>query len=1064
MLLKTLNSKITLKLIFTVSLTLLLLHSLIAKPNTSDSTKAQDYYDLATEFSDQKEYDSALVYFQKAEQLFERSKDWPNVIKSLHRQRFVLERLGKNQIAISILKKALTQGENHLDKNHYLMGATYHYLGTDLNEIGKYDNVLSYFLKGLEIRKLNFGEKSSQVGSSYLNLGIFYQRKNDFDKALYYYEFSLGISLQAHEINLRRVAFSHDHIGAIHYYKADYRKARTYMERALEFHSKRKGTSNYSNTSLSLNNLGAVAFQEGNYQKAYNYYSQALAEDSKYLPPGNLDFAADYFNLAEVHHKRLEYNEAIKYYDKALQLYLSSYGRIHYDVSEVYGRLGSIFLDQGNIEQALAHYQEALDIAMKVGGKLEITATIYEQFGDIFMQREQFDSAKYYVTRSLNLRREIFGEFHPSIAESHLKLVKLYSIQNQWKQAIDECEKALSAVSENLDSSKKDKTPSLKENVQFLSKGIDALNAYGKTIHGAYQADQGNLGDLQYGFNCIKSAIDLIDQKRIKFSNQESRHEFSERYSHAFDEGIAIASSLAESADDHSYWKEAFQLAERNKAFVLSQSIQEKQLEVNFALEDSLVEKERSLKIDIAYYKETLFERRAQEDGYDTAQVAEFTNRLFDLERKFESLKSLFETQYPNYYKLKYNTKTIGVEELQKTLANDEALIEYFWGSSTLYAFTVSAKSFSVEKIPIDSNLVSSITNFNTLLRTNNHLIGDFSELSNSVFQSILEPSLKSLSTIPKKLIIIPDGLLGRLNFDLLLTKDSESVTSWKDLPYLLKDFNISNAYAATLLFNTDREIEKSEKNLLAFSFGGPDVIDGNNISLQRVRSASVTDLPGSIQEIKSISELVDGDYCYGKFASEGVFKETAPDYQILHLAVHGEVDDEQPSYSKLYFNATDTLEDGLLHAYELYNMSLNAELAVLSACNTGTGKYLAGEGIMSLGRAFSYAGVNSLLLSRWDVPDDTTPEIMSTFYRELKNGKDKSEALREAKLNFLNQASDSRSHPFFWGSFYILGDDTPIDLGRSISFHFWIIGLGLLGVAGYLVRTRKTSLSSSQS
>ena len=175
---------------------------------------------------------------------------------------------------------------------------------------------------------------------------------------------------------------------------------------------------------------------------------------------------------------------------------------------------------------------------------------------------------------------------------------------------------------------------------------------------------------------------------------------------------------------------------------------------------------------------------------------------------------------------------------------------------------------------------------------------------------------------------------------------------------------------------------------------------------------------------------------------------------------MHGFTDEANPANSKLvFYNTQDTVEDGSLHAYELYNLRLNAQLAVLSACKTGTGKVQHGDGIMSLGRAFSFAGVPSLVLTRTDVSDAATPYIMQYFYEGLSKGLPKSKALQQAKVRFLeNDADQITANPSYWASFYILGNDQPIvDTSNTNNLLFLVIGIGAaVGVAMAFKKKRK--------
>ena len=156
----------------------------------------------------------------------------------------------------------------------------------------------------------------------------------------------------------------------------------------------------------------------------------------------------------------------------------------------------------------------------------------------------------------------------------------------------------------------------------------------------------------------------------------------------------------------------------------------------------------------------------------------------------------------------------------------------------------------------------------------------------------------------------------------------------------------------------------------------------------------------------------------------------------ILHLAMHALVDDQDPMRSRLLFsNQIDSIEDGNLYASEIYNLKLNSNLTVLSACNTGFGKIQRGEGIMNLSRAFQYAGSPNIVMSLWQATDGSTNQIMQNFFLNLKQGLSKDRALRQAKLAYLAQADPFQSHPYQWATFIYMGNTDPVNFHSS----YWI-------------------------
>jgi CHAT domain-containing protein len=175
------------------------------------------------------------------------------------------------------------------------------------------------------------------------------------------------------------------------------------------------------------------------------------------------------------------------------------------------------------------------------------------------------------------------------------------------------------------------------------------------------------------------------------------------------------------------------------------------------------------------------------------------------------------------------------------------------------------------------------------------------------------------------------------------------------------------------------------------------------------------------------VTQLLGGSALYGSEASLDAFRRLAPEYRVLHLSTHGKADDRAGDYAFLALGVPgDTSTFDKLYARDLYGIGLNADLVVLSACETATGKLRRGEGIVSLARAFSFAGAKSLVTSLWKVNDSATKNLLVDFYRHLHKGQSKDAALRQAKLNFLKNNLDVDAnllHPFFWAGFVAVGD-----------------------------------------
>lgn len=254
-----------------------------------------------------------------------------------------------------------------------------------------------------------------------------------------------------------------------------------------------------------------------------------------------------------------------------------------------------------------------------------------------------------------------------------------------------------------------------------------------------------------------------------------------------------------------------------------------------------------------------------------------------------------------------------------------------------------------------------------------------------------------------------------------------------------------------------EKKNEQSADNLLALA----PCYNSNNKDYQTLvdklskeRGFELVSLPGIKKEVQNISKYITGKVLIDNDAKESTLKSEISKYNIIHIASHGIVDNDNPEKSCMLL-ARDNKDDGFLYLDELLNLSSNAELAVLSACNTGYGKLLSGEGIISLARGFFYTGIPSVVMSLWNLNDESSSELMGNFYKYLKQGLSKDEALRKAKLDYLQSSDALTSNPYFWAGFVCIGNNNPVVLSKKVN-HQWLWGLLLLIPVGLIIYYRK--------
>lgn len=405
---------------------------------------------------------------------------------------------------------------------------------------------------------------------------------------------------------------------------------------------------------------------------------------------------------------------------------------------------------------------------------------------------------------------------------------------------------------------------------------------------------------------------------------------------------------------------------------------------------------------------------------------------------------------------MKYDISVPSITQIQEFLLPNQCLLEYFEDEESIHIFGISQNSFETKSVPKDSVFLEYLAklreSFDHKKATSqaDKTYNDFIASAHGLYETLLEPILGILPTRVNNLIIIPDGKLSYMPWEVFLKSkpSSEEVPSYRNLDYLFNQYSISYANSARLLFGDFYQSpERKHGTVLAFAPNYPDNIKEDTYEgMSTVFRDKLEPLEWNGTELNSISNYFGGNFLKDTLATEKAFKQQSGNYKILHLAMHALIDNDNPMLSKLVFTQDyDSLEDGMLHTFELFNMNLSAELAVLSACNTGIGKLQKGEGVMSLGRAFSYAGCPSIVMSHWSVDDRSTSELMSLFYKNLSEGKSKDLSLKQAKKEFLNNTDELRTHPLYWAGFVVLGDTKPLTNGSGHQLIYWLIGVVLV-------------------
>ena len=429
-------------------------------------------------------------------------------------------------------------------------------------------------------------------------------------------------------------------------------------------------------------------------------------------------------------------------------------------------------------------------------------------------------------------------------------------------------------------------------------------------------------------------------------------------------------------------------------------------------------------------------------------------------ERKWSSFLDSLKTNYPKYYKLNYAS----VEQYlhnPNVILPEETIVRYLYIEKRLYAFVLSSEDKLIFPLSfMDLGLYTKKLNDYTISPKK------LQPILNTLYHKLWRPFEHEVKT--KKVIIIPDGALFNLNFD-LLTKGE--IHSFKDIAVkgLITDHTISYNYSL-LLHNSNRSVLKFDKDFVAFApeFNSDmkakyEMAINDSIYLDRAYLKFLPQ-PFSTGIVQKFGKRFNGRSFLNNQASKQIFTRNAGEHKIIHIGTHAESNNRSPELSRLVFakNVSDSvnINDNYLYTYEIYNQNLNSNLAILTACETGKPTYQPGEGMISLAHAFNYAGSESILTSLWQIDEQSSTQILEFFYTYLEDGKPKDEALRLAKLEYLKIAEGRTLHPQYWAGLVLMGETAPIDLNSSTSWWVWlVIAVLAIGITAFLTKRRRETI-----
>ncbi len=804
-----------------------------------------------------------------------------------------------------------------------------------------------------------------------------------------------------------------------------------------------------------------VAYQNlGDISKALDYFIQASnSVVNLNLYESSFQVIQISHQIANIYFEQGNYWLALNYYYKALAYKNST--TADYGSEMILSRIANCYDHLGKPKMAAQFFIKAIDYLTELQNARSVDfAGTYNMYSEFLMKTGEVDAAKSWLIKGRQVlqatgQKQIYETYYENI----YLLASVYYKQNEFK-------KSLKLLQEGIKNNRLSNLPNNElsaENLYYTPQQMINYSLMAEIYFTLYRSTKNNVY-LDSAGMATKTCLGLLSSFGNLYSSQENQLHIASKLQAVFPTAINIALEHYELSGNKSYLEEAFRITEQSKSFALTFRVKDRNAVAQSNIPDSLKQREASIRAKIAFYQDRIYQER-QSAIPDEEKIKRWQGEMFVYKQQQDSIYKKYENDYPQYFKLKYSDPVISLKAVKSKISPDQVLIEYKILHNSLLIFLATKDELSYEKVPLPFSLDSLVTAYLELLSTNpitenfNTYFNRFTALSGLLYNTLHLPVQEN--TVGKELLIIPDEVLAYVPFETLVPLDeNQPVRDFRKLHYLLKDHEINYSYSATLYFREIIENKIKKNRVLAFApvYRNYNQGESKNHHVLRGEPLVLRPLIHSEDEIKGISKYFKSSVFIYTDATERHFKSQAGQFDILHLSMHTLYNDNNPMYTKLvFFPVSDSTEDSYLNTFEIYNLPLHARMAVLSACNTGNGKLYKGEGIMSLARAFMYAGCPSVVMTLWTVNDKSSAQIMTGFYKYLHLNQSKSTALRQSKLDFIADADKVMSSPYFWGPFVTIGENRPLEKRNVEPYYIAIIAIVILLAGLFTFRLKRT-------
>ncbi len=771
-------------------------------------------------------------------------------------------------------------------------------------------------------------------------------------------------------------------------------------------------------------NLAGIYKELGDYRKAGDLLTHSYQQKQKTLPPGDPDTYKSEVLIGQLQYARKEYDKAERLLLKGVKGFDNADGDFLFWKADAYSTL-ALTCEATHQPQRAAAYFAMADSLYEASAEGEYD-NIYLQFlrdASGFYAHNNFPGlALAKAMKGYNYIRKTEGERSLSGFYQVLNLGEVCFAMKDFSRALTYSEKALSILN-NLMNSGQDMIDSVKMELKKPA----ALLLLSKAQYELPETKNAPL--LKNILLQLKEGLRILEKRRSVLSDMNDINLLIADHKDIIDFIKKITLELYLLTNDPAYSEELISFHESG-LYNRIRSRLNGQDSLQFANVPVLVQKqEKELKNKL---KNTLA---------DTGTHDEKMRRYLHAEESWKYFLDTLQKNYPAYYKMRYASIFNSLEDIQSRIPVRTTLIRFMFAGGRIMALVADKEQ--KQFIQLDTiglrREIEDLYSFSSLP-------AETGETLYQLYNKLWRPLEKAIRY--NKIIIIPDGILFNINFEILTPV---RINRFEELAShsILSDYTISYNYSLFLIENAENK--KQADNFIAFAPGFSD--ESKNAYRKIADSGLDADMqylsllpqPFTVELAKKTSDRFNGKFYEGDNSTTTAFRKYANGHRVIHLGTHAEADNLHPQYSRLIFskNVSDSNADNNLYLFDIYNCDLRANLAVLTACESGKPGYEDGEGLVSLAHAFNYAGSESIVTSLWEIDEYSCSVIIEHFYQYLADGMSKDEALRKAKLDYLGQTSGRALAPQYWAGLIIMGDVSPMAFDKSADHRKWIIIAG---------------------